>query len=289
MVPRPADSAAPEGASTDPWVPRVLAVAGARDETVGVRTLTIDPAAVDGGAGIAPGQFAMLYVFGVGEVPISFSGTPDDGPAVAHTVREVGPVTRALCALEAGERIGWRGPFGRGWPLAEAEGGDLALIAGGIGLAPLRPALRAVKARRDRFGRVALLYGARGPGDMLFLPELRAACADADIQLLLAADHAEPGWTGEVGVVPAFLPRLKLDPARTRAFVCGPEAMMRYTVLGLGDLGVGADRIFVSMERNMKCAVGLCGRCQFGGDFVCRDGPVFPFADIAARFAVRER
>ncbi|MHA1114168.1 MAG: iron-sulfur cluster-binding protein, partial [Alphaproteobacteria bacterium] len=155
--------------------------------------------------------------------------------------------------------------------------------------APLRPALRLIRARRDRYGRVALLYGARGPGDMLFLPELRAAAEDSDIQLVLTADHAEPGWAGEVGVVPAFLPRLGIDPAGARAFVCGPEAMMRYTVAGLRDLGIGTDRIYVSMERNMKCAVGLCGRCQFGGDFICRDGPVFAFADIAARFAVRER
>ncbi len=184
--------------------------------------------------------------------------------------------------------IGVRGPFGSSWPLAESEGSDIVIVAGGLGLAPLRPAIYAVLARRKRYGRIVLLYGARGPSDILFRRELETWRRRLDVDIAVTVDHATADWRGNVGVVPALIGRAAFDPDHSVAMLCGPEIMMRFTIDALAERGMTAERIWLSMERNMKCAVGLCGHCQFGPAFVCRDGPVFRFDRIASWFKVRE-
>lgn len=282
-MPADATAVAPPPA---PLTPAAFRVAGRRDESADVVTLDLEPVA--GGIGEpAPGQFTMLYAFGVGEVPISVSGCPTDDGVLRHTVRAAGAVTRALCGLAPGDPVGVRGPYGAGWPLAAADGLDLVVVGGGIGLAPLRPVLRRVVAERDRFGRVALVVGARTPDDLLFRPELTAWRGRFDCAVEITVDAAPSGWRGDVGVVTQVLPRVRFDPARTVAMVCGPEVMMRVVARHLLDAGLEPDRIHVSLERNMHCAVGHCGHCQLGPLFVCADGPVVPWSLAAPLLEVR--
>jgi NAD(P)H-flavin reductase len=221
-------------------------------------------------------------------VAISMSGSTRNAAGFVHTVRDVGAVSGALARLEAGATIGLRGPFGTGWPVAEAQGADIVIVAGGLGLAPLRPAIYDVMENRARYGRVAILLGSRSPADLLFRQELELWRQRLDLDIQVTVDHADAGWRGHVGVVPALIPRVAFDPGEAVALVCGPEVMMRFAATALRDAGVPAGRIWLSMERNMKCAVGLCGHCQFGPDFVCRDGPVMRYDRIADILAVRE-
>lgn len=268
--------------------PRRHRVVGRVPETNDTVTLLVEP--VDGSpAPSRPGQFHMLWAFGVGEVPISISGTAGaDGP-IAHTIRAIGPVTRALCAAAPGSEIGLRGPFGTDWGLDGADGQDVLLVAGGIGLAPLRSALQSVLAERERFGRVVLLVGARSPEAILFPRELEQWRGRFDTRVEVTVDYAGAGWRGDVGVVTQLVRRATVDPEQTVALVCGPEVMMRFTAKALLDRGIATDRIRVSLERNMQCAIGLCGHCQLGPDFVCRDGPVLPWARVGPMLGVRER
>lgn len=285
----PAECAAdaPSAAVEVPEAPSAYRVVARRVETADVVTLALEPS---GGPlpPARPGQFAMLWAYGVGEVPISYSGITGDG-GLHHTVRSVGAVTAALCALAPGGSVGVRGPFGRGWDLAGARGGDVAVVAGGIGLAPLRPAFEHLLAHRAAYGRVALLAGARAPGDLLFVEDLERWRGRLDTNVEVTVDAAPPSWHGDVGVVTNLLGRVPLDPHRTTALLCGPEVMMRFAARGLLDLGVPADRIQVSLERNMQCATGQCGHCQVGPRFVCRDGPVFPWPRVAPHLEVKER
>lgn len=243
-------------------------------------TLELVPPAGEALARFKPGQFNMLYVFGVGEVPISISGDPDQTSTLVHTTREVGAVTRAMRRLRIGDAIGVRGPYGTSWPVEASEGRDVVLIAGGIGLPPLRPALYHLLARRERYGRVVLLYGARTPEDLLFRDELTAWRAQLDLEVHVTVDRATGSWRGNVGVVTPIVRRAPIDPRRTVAMICGPEVMIRYACQELARRGVSPQDTFVSLERNMKCAVGLCGHCQLGPHLVCRDGPVFPYDQV---------
>lgn len=236
----------------------------------------------------APGQFNMLYAFGVGEVPISVSGDCAQPGRVVHTVRDVGFVSAALARLVAGDTVGLRGPFGRPWPLESARSHDVLVVAGGLGIAPLRPLLYAIAAEREHFGRVSVICGARRPEDLLFLAQLRTWAHEARLELAVTVDIAEVDWHGHVGTVLPLLARAHYAPAETVAFVCGPEVMMRIVAGELRDRGVVGRHIHLSLERNMKCAVGLCGHCQWGGDLICRDGPVYDFAAIARRLSIRE-
>ena len=236
----------------------------------------------------SPGQFNMLYVFGIGEVPISISGNSAKAETLIHTVRAVGPTTRALGDLKRGAPLGVRGPFGSGWPVDEAMGKDLLIVAGGIGMAPLRPVVYAVLARRQQFGRVCLLYGTRTPDDILYAKELQKWGKRTDLETLVTVDRASPGWTGNVGVVTTLIARAQFDPQHAIAMVCGPEIMMRFTVRELQTRGMRSDGIHISMERNMKCAVGFCGHCQFGPTFICKDGPIFRYDKIGHLLAIRE-
>lgn len=270
-------------------LPRPFRITRARREIRNVFTWELEPA--DGGPALAfaPGQFNMLYLHGVGEVPISISGDPE-GPALVHTVRAVGAVTDVMQKLGKGDEIGVRGPYGVGWPVLEAEGNDLLIVAGGLGLAPLRPAIYHVLANRARYGSVAIYYGARTPQDILFRKELERWRGRFDLFVEATVDAADTRWAGRVGVVPKLIdPRVhRFDPDNTVAMICGPEVMMRFTVSALQNHGVPDSRLFVSMERNMHCAVGLCGHCQLGPEFICKDGPVFPFERIGPVFHARE-
>ena len=228
----------------------------------------------------------MLYVFGVGEIPISICGDTTRRDAFVHTTRAVGTVSHAMQELVVGDAIGLRGPFGTPWPLDLASGRDVVIAAGGIGLPPLRPMIYAILRERERYGRVALLYGARTPDDLLYARELEQWREQIDVHITV--DAATSAWNGSVGVVTKLIPRVQFDPATAIAVACGPEVMFRFTAKELEARGIDADRIYVSMERNMKCAVGICGHCQYSGMFVCRDGAVFPYSRVRALLSQRE-
>lgn len=234
------------------------------------------------------GQFNMLYAFGLGEAAISISGNPLEPGPLVHTVRAAGALTRALCGLKRGQTIGVRGPFGAGWPMDEAAGHDVVIVGGGIGLAPLRPAIYQILAHRERYGRVNILIGARTPADLLYAGEVAEWRAQFDLDVHVTVDAAQDGWRGEIGVVTRLIPRAVFEATESIAMVCGPEVMMRYCAAGLRDRGIPPERIYLSMERNMKCAVGVCGHCQFGPTFVCKDGPVFPLSRIERLLRIRE-
>lgn len=240
------------------------------------------------GVSFQPGQFNMLYVFGVGEVPISMSGDPAREDVFVHTIRSVGAVSEALNRLKRGEAMGVRGPFGTGWPVDQARGQDVLIVAGGIGLAPLRPVIYALINDRDAFGRISIIYGARSPEELLFADELKAWRAIPGFQVLITVDHATRDWRGNVGFVTSLLNEADVDPASTLAMLCGPEVMMQFTAVALGAQGIEADQVFISMERSMKCAIGYCGHCQLGPDFVCKDGPVYRYDRIGPMMAIRE-
>ena len=227
-----------------------------------------------------PGQFNMLYIFGVGEVPISISSDPAASPAIQHTTRVVGTVTKAMGALKPGDVLGIRGPFGSHWPVEDAKDRDVLIVAGGIGLAPLRPALFWLMSHREEYRKIVLLYGTRSPDDILYRHELEHWRGKFDLEIQVTVDRAASTWRGNVGVVTTMIPRAPFDPSNTTAFVCGPEVMMLFTVMELRRRGVAAEHTYLSMERNMKCGIGSCGHCQFGPAFVCKNGPVFCLEQI---------
>jgi NAD(P)H-flavin reductase len=279
----------PPAPTLEPFLPIPYQVAGRRRETGDTVTLRLRPPEGRPPA-FQPGQFNMLYLFGIGEVPISISGVHPRSGDLEHTVRAVGAVTRTLARLRKGDAVGVRGPFGRGWPLEEAKGHDILILAGGIGLAPLRPALQHILAHRSAYGRVALLYGARTPADLLYPAEVEHWRGRLDLQVFVTVDRGDEDWRGHIGVVTTLLPMAERLMDLRRAFVltCGPEVMMRVAARELEARGVSPERIFLSLERNMKCAVGFCGHCQFGPVFICRDGPVFPLHRIRPLLEVRE-
>jgi NAD(P)H-flavin reductase len=265
--------------------PAPFRVTRRRRETCDTWTLELEPV---GGAALepAPGQFTMLYAFGIGEVPISVSGAAG-GPLV-HTVRSVGAVTHAICSSARDSVLGVRGPFGNTWPVADASGADVLVVAGGIGLAPLRPAVLEVLRRRGDYGELALLYGSRTPGDLLYRAELQRLRDRFDTQVDVTVDAAAGGWHGKVGLVPKLIESARFDPASAVAFVCGPELMMHFSARALLERGVPGSRIYLSMERNMRCGLGHCGHCQLGPTLICRDGPVYSYDRLQALMSVRE-
>jgi NAD(P)H-flavin reductase len=267
----------------DPMIPRPVRIAEVTRETHDIFTLGLAAREFR----FSPGQFNMLYLFGVGEVAISMSGDPDRGEHILHTIRSVGTVTHGIDALERGAVLGVRGPFGTGWPIDEARGRDVVIVAGGIGLAPLRPAIYRLLHRRADYERIAIIYGARTPDDLLYLKELDEWRTQG-LVVRVTVDRASGGWRGDVGVAPAHLARIAIDPSAAVALICGPEVMMRFTVQELERLGVGPDRIYLSMERSMRCALGWCGHCQYGPSFVCKDGPVLRYDRIAHLIHHRE-
>jgi NAD(P)H-flavin reductase len=277
-----------ETLDVEPMLPVRYRVAERWAETRDSVTLRLTPVQ-ERLAGFHPGQFTMLYVPGVGEIPISISGDPFAGtPDLVHTVRDVGAVSHALCHAERGAVLGVRGPFGTRWDAENARGADLVIVAGGIGLAPLRPVVYTALEHRSRYGRVVLVVGARTPAEFLYRGELDRWAARVDLEVELTIDVPAEGWSGGVGFVTEPLARLRLDPDRTVAFLCGPEPMMRFSANILLRKGVAPEHIRLSLERNMKCGIGLCGHCQLGPLLVCRDGPVTDYATAGPLLAVRE-
>ena len=279
-----------EPAAADAALPRFYRVASRREDTDDTVTLELTASARAVPA-FAPGQFAMLTALGVGEVPISVSGLGDSGDGRAHrmqhTLRAVGAVTRALHAAQPGHLIGVRGPFGRGWDVPSAAECDIVIVAGGIGLAPLRPVVLAALTGRSRYGRIVLLAGARTPDDLLYPGELEQ-WRRAGVEVVVTADRADGAWSGEVGLVTALIRPARLTPGNTVAFVCGPDIMMRLAADALMAVGIPAARIRVSLERNMRCGAGWCGHCQLGPLLLCRDGPVVGYDRAAALMRVGE-
>jgi NAD(P)H-flavin reductase len=262
-------------------LPESYSIRRVRRETDDTFTLDLEPMNSAPEFSFEAGQFNMLYVYGVGEIPISISGDPTDRPnRLSHTTRAVGTVTKAMSRMKRGDTLGVRGPFGNRWPIEETAGSDIVIVAGGIGLAPLRPALYCILSQRQRYGQVVLLYGARTPADILYRRELEQWRSRFDLEVYVTVDRAMGGWRGHVGVVTRLIPRAPFDPLNAVALVCGPEVMMRYAAPELERRGVSADNIYLSLERNMKCAIGFCGHCQFGSVFVCKDGPVFQYSRL---------
>ena len=269
-----------------PMVPVPFAVRSKRQDTSDTWTLELTSVAQDAGLHFAPGQFTMIEARGCGEVPISISGDPGEPDVLVQTIRAVGLATQAICDAQPGQLLGIRGPYGNSWPVERLEGHDVVVAAGGIGLAPLRPAILAMIANRERYGRLVLLYGARTPGQMLFVDELER-WRDEGFEVHATVDSGGPEWLGHVGVVTRLIGRAKLS-AGFAGLTCGPEIMMRLTALALADFGIEGEQLYVSTERNMQCGIGHCGHCQLGPWLLCRDGPVFDWKTVAHWLQLRD-
>lgn len=273
--------------SGDPYQPCTAHVVDVRHETDTIVTLRLrfaDPD-IQEAWGFDPGQFNMLYLYGVGEVPISIASDPA-ADYFDHTLRVVGRVTEGLARLQPGDSLGVRGPFGRGWPLQTARGHDVVIISGGLGCAPTVAAITWIAGRRSSFGRLVIVQGIRDPEDMIYAERYDRWSHLPDTQVVLAASHGGPGWPGHVGHVTDEVRTLDLRPEHTQVMMCGPEGLMRACVPLLLERGIAPGRIWLSLERNMQCAVGHCGHCQYGSLFICRDGPVFSYDEISELFHV---
>ena len=266
----------------DPMLPQPYLVREVFKETPDTFTLRLDPENAVNETVFRPGQFSMLWVFGVGEMPISISGDPALHNRLVYTVRSVGQATHSLVNQRVGSGVGVRGPFGTGWPVEAARGRDVIVVAGGIGLAPLRPVIYQVLQNRKDYGRLVILYGGRSPRDLLYREELAKWTRNSETQVLVTVDYGGLSWRGHVGVVTTLFKYSRLHPARSVAMVCGPEIMMRFVIRELEAAGLSRDDIYLSMERNMNCAVGFCGHCQYGPHFICKDGPVFRYEQVRA-------
>jgi NAD(P)H-flavin reductase len=267
--------------ASSPWLPRSARISKVRPEAPGVFTyeLNFDSNGKRAKFPFRPGQFNMVYLPGYGEAALSISSDPGKTNRISHTVRIAGNVTRALARLKPQEQVALRGPFGSAWPVDACRGCDLVIACGGVGLAPLRPVVYHVAKHRQDFGRVHLLYGARTPLDLLFTREYEG-WRRAGIEVNVIVDLGTESWQGPIGVVPMLMDRLRLDAARTRLFTCGPEVMMRFVIFEALARRLQHNHIYLSMERNMNCAIGLCGHCQLGPAFICKDGPVFTYAQL---------
>ncbi|RMF29280.1 MAG: Ni/Fe hydrogenase subunit gamma [Candidatus Nitrosothermus koennekii] len=266
----------------NPFIPKLVKIRKIKKETYDTYTITIETKDFR----FLPGQFNMIYVFGTGEVPISISSNPYEDDIIMHTVRKVGNVTNAICRLKPNNIIGIRGPYGNPWPIEEHKGNDILIIAGGLGLAPLRPLIYYLLANREKYGKITLLYGAKTPQDLLYKKELEKWNNKVDV--MVTVDKAKHDWTGNVGVVTTLIPKIDIEPFHTSAFICGPEIMMYFVAKELIERNINTNNIFVSMERNMKCAIGFCGHCQLGPEFICKDGPVFNYNKIGRFLKIKE-
>jgi NAD(P)H-flavin reductase len=273
----------------DAMLPHLAKISQITPEVAGVDTYQIvfDDPEVGEAFQFLPGQFNMLYLPGIGEVAISISSDPADPANLLHTIRVAGSVTHAIRNLGVGGTLGVRGPFGSHWPIADAAGGDVIFVGGGIGLAPLRSAIYHTLRNREKYGQVTVLIGARNPDELLYPSEYQSWEAH-DVTVIPTVDRADESWTGRVGVVPMLFYSLRPDPQRTTIFTCGPEIMMRFVIYEALARRIPKERIFVSLERNMKCAVGFCGHCQYGPTFLCKEGPVLSFERIEPFFNVED-
>ena len=272
------------------YVPALAKIIAVREETYDTTTYTLkltDPQHREQYR-FEPGQFNMLYIFGIGECAISISSCTKRSRHLQHTIRHVGNVTEAIRRMKVDQVIGIRGPYGTSWPLEKLKGRDLVLVSGGIGLAPLRPVIYHIMNNRSDYGRVVLLYGSRSPRDLLYTDELEAWNEDHLAEVLITVDHATEQWDGPVGVVTDLLKRVKMSVHNTSVLVCGPRIMNRVATFRFLQKHVAPEQIFISLERNMKCGFGQCGHCQYGSRFVCKDGPIFSFDQVAEFFGKDE-
>jgi len=274
--------------TANPMLTHPYLVKGVQQETYDTFTIELEPKNGPRSLSFLPGQFNMLYVFGVGEVPISICGDPAKPETLVHTTRAVGTVTKAMWKLRRGDLIGVRGPFGTSWPVEEAKGHDVVIVTGGIGLPPLRPSVYYLLSKKQEYGKLFLLYGARTPEDIVYGREIEQWRKRPELSVDVTVDRATGQWRGNVGVVTTLIPKADFDPANTIAMIVGPEIMMRFTIAELQRRGVRDENIYISMERNMKCGFGFCGHCQLGPFFVCKDGPVFRFDRIKPFFGKGE-
>ena len=267
-------------ALTGPMVPQPIMIRRAIWETDDTFTLTLDMNDWKGDYAFLPGQFNMVYVHGLGEVAVSISSDPGKRSTLEHTIHRVGLVTTALAQKKKGDYVGLRGPFGSSWPVDVARGKDVCIVSGGIGLAPLRPIIYTMLHHRSDYGRIIVMYGGRSPLDLLYRVELEKWDNNHDIETLVTVDRGDTSWKGYIGVVTTLFNYIKLEARDTIAYVCGPELMMRYTVDELVTRGLPPEQVYLSMERNMKCAIGFCGHCQMGPTFICKEGPVYQLPRI---------
>lgn len=278
-------------AAANPWLshPAVIEEIRSEIESVSTLVLRLENRELAARYRFAPGQFNMLYVPGCGEVAISMSGpATDNGHRIVHTIRSVGRVTQAIEQLGVGEVIGVRGPMGTPWPIESLDGKDVVVVTGGLGMAPLRPVIYALMADPERYGRRTLLYGARSPDLILYAEEIDS-WQRSGIKVHLTVDRADDDWHGHVGTVPLLIDRLAgVEPARTAMLVCGPEVMMHFSAKSGLARGLPRESIWLSMERNMQCAFGMCGHCQWGSHFVCRNGPVLRYDTAEPFLKVRD-
>ncbi len=273
----------------DAMVPHLATITNIQQETADTATYTLafQNPAVREAYRFLPGQFNMLYLPGIGEAALSISSDPGDPSTLLHTIRVAGNVTQALERVGVGGTIGVRGPYGSDWPIESARGGDVLFVGGGIGLAPLRPAIYHTIRNRDKYGKIIILIGSRSPEDLLY-PEEYDVWRSHDIDVIPTVDRADKSWEGHVGVVPILFYSLRPKPRRTTVFTCGPEIMMRFVVYEALARRIPKDRVFVSLERNMKCAIGFCGHCQYGPNFLCKEGPVLSYDRVEAFFSVED-
>lgn len=233
-----------------------------------------------------PGQFNMVYLYGVGEVAISIVSDPNEKHTFSHTIRAIGRVTKALQRLSAGDRLGIRGPFGRGWPLHQAQGKDIMIITGGLGCAPTVSVINYIQGRRSQYGQLRILQGVRHTEDFIFRKQYEKWQQSPQTEIYLAASQAAHSWPWNIGYVTDTIQTLDIHPENTIAMMCGPEMMMRTAIKALKQKNVVEHNIYLSMERNMECGIGQCGHCQYGGYFICKDGPVFAYPEIKELFNV---
>lgn len=272
----------------DPMIPKLYKINSHCDETSDTFTIELQPLDKDLKFSFQPGQFCMLHAFGIGESAISISGDPLRKNVITHTIKQVGSVTKILEALNLNSVIGVRGPFGTPWPVQSAVGKNVVIVAGGIGLAPLRPVIYHIQANRAQYNKVWLFYGARTPKDIIYEEEIANWRKNNDIEIHLTVDKGSLFWRGSVGTVTALMEKVAIDVENTMALVCGPEIMIHFSVLSLEKLGLAKEAIYVSMERNMQCGVGYCGHCMCGAKFICKDGPVLKYSDAEQLLTVRE-
>lgn len=249
--------------------------------------LKLTDAAAQQAYGFEPGQFNMLYMYGIGEIPISIVSDPEDSHIIDHTIRVVGRVTRGFAQLKQGDRIGLRGPYGRGWPMQESKGKDVLVVTGGLGCAPVVSVINYIEQRRDQYARLNIVQGVKHSADMIWRERYDRWREMPDTKVLLAADEGESIWPFHIGPVTGVFDQLVFDPENVAVMMCGPEGMMHVVCDHMLDSNVDAANLFLSMERNMQCAVGHCGHCQYGSQFICKDGPVFNYDQIKTLFRVK--
>jgi len=269
-------------ASRNPFLPYIATVKEVIEETPTIKTfrVVIDDPAEREAFRFEPGQVAQLSVFGVGEATFVINSPPTRTEYLQFSVMRVGEVTTKLHELQPGDKIGVRGPLGNWFPYEDMKGKDILFIGGGIGMAPLRTLLLFMLDNRSDYGHITLLYGARSPQDLCYKEELKEWERREDLELVLTVDREFPDWEGRVGLVPNVLKELAPSPEGKVAITCGPPIMIRFTLQALAELGFGDDQVVTTLERRMKCGVGLCGRCNIGPRYVCKDGPVFTLRQL---------